>query len=179
MLPQLFYINKRTYMSKESAYTSTRQIPSTFTHFTLGPINFDFGGGKYDDATLYLKKKDVINLLYDPFNRDLDHNEDVYEELAINGCHTATCANVLNVVNETDRQKIYKDLNKVIKLNTGMFKKLIFQIYKGDGSGIKSTKTVQNNQKVDFYYQEIKAFYSDEKFRVTKVKSKFILVEII
>lgn len=64
-----------------------------------GFVNLDIGGGKYDNATLYLKEKGITNLVYDPFNRTPTHNQNIISEIK-NGVDSVGIHNVLNVIKE-------------------------------------------------------------------------------
>jgi hypothetical protein len=161
-------------MAQEAAYTSVHQIPSFFKSNEFEKIVekhniriiLDVGGGKYDDATLFLKhNKDIINLVYDPFNRPLQENEQnltIFQDVQVpkklqmgagivddvNPEHSykmVTCLNVLNVI----RDDI--EMDGVIKFCAKQNCPAVFQIYQGDRSGRKSTKTVQRNQKTKDY----------------------------
>ena len=89
-----------------SAKTSIKQIPAGFRiidkHFGWQPgtVNLDIGGGKYDLMTDALKEKGVKNLIYDPFNRPLEHNLKIIEELEDHTMDTVTMFNLLNVIKE-------------------------------------------------------------------------------
>jgi len=83
-------------------------VPKVFTlidkHFGWYPeqVNLDMGGGKYDTATKFLEKRLVTNLIYDPYNRTMEHNQEViYQLKKRGGADTATISNVLNVVETT------------------------------------------------------------------------------
>ena len=56
-----------------SAKTSINKnkVPALFKLAVFKPdtVNLDYGGGKFDTATEYLKKFNVTNLIYDPYNR--------------------------------------------------------------------------------------------------------------
>ena len=63
-----------------SARSSIKQVPAGFKivdkYFGWKPntLNLDIGGGKYDLMTEALLKKNVTNLVYDPYNRSEHHN---------------------------------------------------------------------------------------------------------
>ena len=90
-----------------SARTSIKQVPAGFgivdKHFgwQANTINFDIGGGKYDLMTEKLLEKNATNLVYDPYNRSMQHNCDVVNTvIRIEGVDTVTIFNVLNVIKE-------------------------------------------------------------------------------
>lgn len=161
-------------MAEQSAKTSRNIIPSTFKAFDVGPVNLDFGGGKYETATEYLKEKNVTNLVFDPFNRTDEHNVSVMHEVIVNGCDTITCLNVLNVINEQERHEIYKHLKMI--LATTRCNKVIFQIYSGNGSGIPEYNdgVNQNNMKLTTYFSEILMHFAS--YNVEKMMSKYVIV---
>ena len=88
-----------------SADTSLHQVAGLFkdknAYFHPNTLNLDYGGGKYDLASEYMKHYfDVTSLVYDPFNRTPEHNNNV---------------NVLNVIKEYEARivairNIYKYL---------------------------------------------------------------------
>jgi len=155
-------------MPIESAYTSVKQIPATFKkyseEFRFG-VNFDFGGGKYDNATDYLETLGATNLVYDPFNRSEQHNQDVMDELLANGVDTITCLNVLNVIK--DQNERHTVLSKLLHLAKSSFEErkeypvIFIQVYAGNGSGVPSDTTEQVNKKPAQYLEEIEYFFGD------------------
>ena len=162
-------------MENNSAKTSRNIIPSAFKGFDVGPVNLDFGGGKYDTATEFLKEKGVANLVFDPFNRPDEHNVQIMHEVVVNGCDSITCLNVLNVISESERTEIYKHLKMI--LATTRCKKIIFQVYTSNGSGIPEfTDSVnQNNYKISTYFSEVLMHFAS--FRVEEIAGKYIVVE--
>ena len=57
--------------------SSRKQIPQLFKkiEWKSGTNNFDIGGGKYDDASIWPKEThQVTNLVQDVFNRTPEHN---------------------------------------------------------------------------------------------------------
>lgn len=89
-----------------SARTSIKQIPAGFKivdkYFGWQPntINFDIGGGRYDLMTEKLLKKGVINFIFDPYNRTIEHNKEVLSICWRFKADTVTVFNVLNVIME-------------------------------------------------------------------------------
>lgn len=151
-----------------SAKTSVNTLPRTFKiiHFDNNTINLDYGGGRFETATNFLKTMGVKNLVYDPYNRSSSHNRDVLDEIKEEGgADTATCNNVLNVIAEKEsRMRVIKNIHHLLK-DDG---KAYFCIYKGDGSQIpKETKSgFQNNIPTKAYVPEIQEVFS--KVSITK-----------
>lgn len=146
-------------MPVESAKTSIRQVASGLKKLVAGiaskdDINLDYGGGRYDDGTDYLSQYGITNLVYDPFNRSQSHNQNVLAILNNKKVDTATCLNVLNVIeNKEERIGVVKDVIRYVK-SGGI---ALFQCYKGDGSQEtrRTSKGWQLNQPISFYKNEI------------------------
>jgi len=146
-----------------SAATSLNQVPRLFKQVGLkrGTINLDVGGGKYDTATDYLHSQGVHNFVWDPFNRDLDHNSKVYDLLVANGglADTATLANVLNVIKERcDRIEALKLASRAVG-DTGV---CYITVYEGNRSrrGKRTSKGWQHNKPLRFYLDEVKEVFA-------------------
>ena len=109
---------EQEYTSKDTSINKSK-LPAIFklVNFQPNTINLDYGGGKFDNASEYLAEQDVLNLIYDPFNRSTEHNNNVISEIRNNGgADTATCSNVLNVIKERDvRLNVLKNISKLVK----------------------------------------------------------------
>lgn len=161
-------------MAQDSAYTSTRQIPSAFKAFELGPVNLDVGGGRFEDGTQFLSEHGVTNLVWDRFNRSERHNKMVMNRIQYKGCDTITVLNVLNVIDADERKTLY---NEVLFLSLdNNHAPIIFQVYEGNRTGIRDTgKTVQNNMKTSAYESEVNDWFK-HTHTITRWKN-FIIVE--
>lgn len=148
-----------------SANTSinSSKLPAIFKMINLEPntINLDYGGGKFDNVADYLSNYDVINLVYDPFNRSSDHNKKVLSLVRQNGgADTATCSNVLNVIKEPEvRANVLSNIKKLLKSGGTLY----ITVYEGDGSGEgKVTKSgYQLNKKTNDYVEDIKSVFNN------------------
>jgi SAM-dependent methyltransferase len=145
-----------------SADTSVNQVAATFkkVDFEPGTKNLDYGGGKYDAGTDYMKSIGVENLVYDPFNRTEEHNKDVISKLAKEKASTVTVNNVLNVIAESDaRDFVVKDAARYLKPDGTAY----FLVYEGDrsGEGKRTSKGFQNNKKAEFYLPAVKEHFSE------------------
>lgn len=157
-----------------SANTSinSSKLPAVFNmvNFEPGTINLDYGGGKFDNVADYLSQYDVINLVYDPYNRTSDHNKKVLSLVRENGgADTVTCSNVLNVIKEPEvRLNVISNIKKVLKSGGTAY----FTVYEGNGSGEgKATKAgYQLNRKTADYVSEI-----EEVFGSVNRKGKLII----
>lgn len=146
-----------------------------FVHFKNGGINIDVGGGKFDNATEYLKDAyDVENMILDPFNRIREFNKRVTDMLQSGKkADTVTCNNCLNVIAEPDvRSNVILECAKAIKPGGEVY----FKIYEGNkdkGPGPSKTwhtdengKRVyttswQENRKAKTYIPEIEQWFEN------------------
>lgn len=152
------------FTSENTSINSTK-IPAVFkmVSFEPGTINIDYGGGKFDTAADYLTQYDVINLVYDPYNRSQEHNQEVIKTVRdAGGADTATCSNVLNVIKEPEvRLNILKNMKKLVKPGGNIY----ITVYEGTGKGEEGpTKSgYQRNKKTADYLEEIQQVFPDAK----------------
>lgn len=153
----------------DSSVTSinSAKLPTIFSlvqklgGFKQGTMNLDFGGGKFDNVAQYLKDYDVLNLVYDPFNRSKEHNKDVIDFVKKNGgADTVTCSNVLNVIKEPEnRLSVIKNCDRLVKSGGTVY----FTVYEGSGSGEGKAndkrKSYQTNMKTEDYQEELEQVF--------------------
>lgn len=127
------------YTSKNTSINS-KKLPAIFgkvaRHYgwTQSSVNFDIGGGKFDNASTYLKEQyQVENLIFDPHNRSDSHNATIIRSLSLTPADTATISNVLNVICERD---IQKSLIQLAHDNLKVGGLLFITVYEGNKSGI-------------------------------------------
>lgn len=156
----------------EQEFTSERtsinfsKVPAVFKYvnnWRAGTLNLDYGGGRADTAQDYLSKYDVINLVYDPYNRTPEHNKEVIKLVKEHGgADTATCSNVLNVIKEPEvRLNVLKNIKKLVKSSGEVY----ITVYEGTGKGDEgATKSgYQLNRKTADYLEEIQQVFPDAK----------------
>lgn len=162
-----------------SASTCLNQVPAGHKLIKLidgyGRYNIDIGGGKFQTYTSALEKEEVINKVYDPMNRPPeDNNAVMLFAKEIGGYDTATCHNVLNVIDcPISRNSVIKLAYDLVKYSGVAY----FTTYEGDGSGVGSQSKRdcwQNNLKTIKYVAEIK-----EVFPSVSRKGKLIVAEKI
>lgn len=153
----------------DSSVTSinSAKLPTIFSlvqklgGFKQGSLNLDYGGGRFDNVAQYLKDYDVLNLVYDPFNRSKAHNKDVLEFIKKNGgADTVTCSNVLNVIKEPEnRLSVIKNCDRLVKSGGTVY----FTVYEGSGSGEGKAndkrKSYQTNMKTEDYQEELEQVF--------------------
>ena len=150
------------FTSENTSINSTK-VPALFhmVHFQSGTVNVDVGGGKFDSAADYLSQYDVINLVYDPYNRTDDHNREVISTLkAAGGADTGTCSNVLNVIKEPEaRLAVLRNLARMVKPGG----KVYITVYEGRGDGKEGpTKSgYQLHRKTNDYLEEVQQIFPD------------------
>ena len=144
------------YSSKGTSINSAK-LPAVFNNINWFPqtMNADIGGGRFDNASEFLYTNyGIRNIIHDPFNRSSEYNTHALEVFSQKICQTATIANVLNVIKESEiRLQIIHQAFDAIKDDGEAY----FQIYEGDKSGNpKATcKGWQENRKADTYVEEI------------------------
>lgn len=159
----------QTYTSKDTSINSSK-LPVVFTKpsvkFVKGGTNIDIGGGRFDNATEFLKNEhQVKNSIFDPFNRDRENNREIVESLQ-NGKRfdTATISNVLNVIDRPEaRANVILEAAKAIKPDGAAY----FTVYEGDAKGgaAATTKGWQENRRLASYKDEISQFFNDVQIR--------------
>lgn len=153
--------------TSENTSINAKNLPAVFNKvsFEPGTVNIDYGGGRFDNVAEYLVNYDVINLVYDPYNRSREHNRDVVNTIRrIGGADSATLANVLNVIKEPEvRADVLRKMKKMVKPGG----KVYIQIYEGNHSGDGSpTKSgYQTNRKAVDFEEEILTYFPNAKRR--------------
>lgn len=149
----------------DSAATSLDQVAAVFKKVSWQPdtVNLDYGGGRFDKATDFLKTKNVENLVYDPFNRSAEHNKAIKDKIAKEKADTGTLANVLNVIKEKDvRIHVLKDLKSMVKPGGEIY----IAVYWDPKQQAKETsKGWQNHMPPSGYLDEINEVFGNSKVK--------------
>lgn len=152
-----------------SENTSRNQIPALFNSPAFerkrGSRNLDYGGGAFDRGSEYLSQEHgVDSQVYDPFNREKEHNDFVLKGFKKEPADTATVANVLNVIAEPEaRLHVIKQVHNHIKPDG----KAYFTVYEGDGKNKNSGNSQmtrdgwQEYRPTHSYVEEIKQVFPD------------------
>ena len=147
--------------TSENTSINSNKLPAIFKMINLpqGSINLDFGGGRFDNVAEYLEPLGVINLVYDPYNRSAEHNQEVINTLKeAGGADSATCSNVLNVIKEPEaRLNVLKNISKLVKPGGDVY----ITVYEGTGKGNEGqTKSgYQLNRKTADYLEEVQQVF--------------------
>ncbi len=128
--------------------------------FVRGGTNADIGGGKYDDITRAMKRRfGVKNVVYDPYNRDIDHNIDAANMIRGAKSDTATLSNVLNVIEtRAQRELPIVQAADAIKLEGAAYFTMYNSKKKGTTYNGDSYQVAEDN---DFYLPEIKKYFEE------------------
>ena len=158
-----------------SADTSLNQVPAVakLVNWESNTRNLDYGCGKYMKFSEFLSEKGVDNLRFDPYNLSNEENDETHLSLVKELADTATCSNVLNVINSTmDMFVVIGAIKSWIKVGGLAY----FTVYEGDRTGIgkKTRKGYQNNRKTKSYVKEITEIFGA---RNIKRKGKSIIAE--
>ena len=123
----------------------------------VGPINADIGGGRYDQITDWLSKRGVENVVYDPFNRPMAHNQAAMKRLAGGKADTATVSNVLNVIPDAQSRAVTIATAHDAVRPGG---KVYFSMYAAPKAGVvKGRDAYQVGKKPSEYIPEIEAIF--------------------
>jgi len=144
--------------------TALRQVPALYKRVELGRLNADIGGGPFDLATRYLRRRGTKNVVYDPFNRPQSENVRAKSAICSSRADTATAANVLNVIpTKASRRRVIEQAADAIG-PTGI---AYFQIYEGDqsGRGGPTSRGWQENRRAHSYLPEIKTVFRSAEQR--------------
>lgn len=143
---------EQKYTSKE---TSLNQVAAVYKiyDFRKGSKILDYGGGKYDTATEYMRERGVMVTVYDPYNRSDEHNRAAREIVP----DYVVCSNVLNVIAEDD--VVRHILEDIATYNVPV----VITVYEGDGTGIgkETKKGFQRNAKTQTYVPIVSEVFSD------------------
>ena len=151
-----------------SAKTSVNMVPTLFRRAEFGKKNLDIGGGKYDTASEWLQENHGCeNLVYDPYNRSEEHNDDVLAQAE--NLDTITISNVLNVIKERKWRDMV--LNMAAH-HAGPATRVYITVYEGDrsGEGRETRCGYQLHRKTEAYVKEVKKF-----FKQVERKGKLII----
>lgn len=161
-------------ISSAATSINSSKLPAIFRMVKFQPdtLNLDYGGGRFDNAAEELAKINVTNLVYDPYNRSSEHNQDVLKQVRANGgADTVTISNVLNVIAEPEaRQTVLRNAKKLVKSGG----KVYITVYEGNksGSGAETKAGYQLNKDTKDYVDEISQVFDN----VTR-KGKLIIAE--
>lgn len=147
----------------DSAATSinSNKLPAIYNmvNFNEGDVVIDFGGGKFDNAVEYIKDKGATLVVYDPYNRSAEHNEQVLATLEENGgADAAVNSNVLNVIKEPEARKaVLQNIKQLTKPGAPIY----ITVYEGRGDGVEGpTKSgYQLNRKTEGYLDEVREVF--------------------
>jgi hypothetical protein len=161
---QLWSVPEQAYTSADTSINQGK-LPSGYTQlrkrgaFKEGQLIVDIGGGRFDNAVDSVREQEGAEVLvYDPFNRDKEHNEAVVERVADGGADVAVSNNTLNVIEEEANQRrvVQQAYNAVKSGNEAHF-----TVYEGDRTGVGRTtaKGFQHNKKTAEYLPLIESVF--------------------
>ena len=163
---------EQKYTSAATSINSTK-VPAVFSkvNWESGTTNLDIGGGRFDTATEFLLKRNVRNLIYDPYNRLKRHNDYVVTEINKQKADTVTLSNVLNVIQEREvRLEVLRNAYDSLKAGGTCY----ITVYEGNKSGVgnPTTKGYQLNRRLKDYIPEVL-----EVFETAEIKRNMIIAE--
>jgi hypothetical protein len=156
-------------ITSKNTSINKNKVPKLFTivdkHYgwKKGTKNFDLGGGKYDTATMWLKKKGVKNLIYDPYNRDWNWNCNTLSTAERSGVGTVTVSNVLNVLKGKEKKDFALFTAERYLKKGGI---VYISVYEGNKSGKgKMTKKDcwQENKTLKAYLPMVRRYFKNAR----------------
>lgn len=158
-------MTERKLQRYSSAKTARRQLAGGFKvaaslgAFAPGTINFDVGGGPWDEGTEWLRARGVDNYLVDPFNRTPLHNGEKISALSWRKADSATLFNVLNVIAEDWARREALELAATYTRGDAS---VWIDVYEGDRSGVGRASTYgwQENRRMRDYLDEVRAVFA-------------------
>lgn len=139
-------------MNPATATTSLNQIPALHKFVaTLGLSVFDFGAGKKGKIDEFYHNLRLPYFPFDPFNRDKKENAYSWRFLEDEGTDVVACANVLNVLNDSELENCVWNLASATRqTNKGV---CFVSVYYAPrfGHNLQRKGYVQRNQPPSFY----------------------------
>ena len=161
---QLWSVPEQAYTSADTSINQSK-LPSGYKQlrklgvFKEGQVIIDIGGGRFDNAVDSVREQEGAEVLvYDPFNRDKEHNEAVVRRVADGGADVAVSNNTLNVIEEeANQRRVVQQAYNAIKSG----KEAHFTVYEGDrtGTGRTTSKGFQHNKKTAEYLPLIESVF--------------------
>lgn len=153
---------EQEYTSENTSINKTK-LPAVYNlvKFKPGSLVLDFGGGKWDAAVEHFAKENITILVYDPYNRSAEHNEEVIRILREHGgADAAVNSNVLNVIKEPEaRETVLRNIKRLTKKGAPIY----ITVYEGRGDKQEGpTKSgYQLNRKTADYMEEIQNVFDN------------------
>ena len=152
-------------ISSAATSINSSKLPAIYRliDFEPGSVNLDFGGGRFDNAINYVKDKGAVLVVYDPYNRNQQHNKEALEVIKANrGADNIVNSNVLNVIAEEGaRMAVIKNIYNLLKTGGNAY----FTVYEGDksGQGRETKAGYQLNRPTVDYLEEIQKIFPNAK----------------
>ena len=148
----------QTFTSKSTSINS-RKAPAVYSMkkavaIMAGKSVIDVGGGRFDTAAPVAAEYGASVAVYDPYNRDADHNARTLSKIY----DVAVISNVLNVIDSPAARA------DVVKLAGSKAAVILVTVYEGSGSGQGRQTGVdswQENRRTADYVGEISAALPD------------------
>ena len=162
---QLWSVPEQAYDSADTSINSGK-LPAGTTRmikdgvFQEGQTVVDIGGGRFDNAVEAVGKTGATVVVYDPFNRTPEHNQEVVSQVANGGADISMAHNVLNVIQEPENMdRVIRQAKNAIPIGG----KAYFSVYEGTGKGkgFPTTKGWQRNEKTVDYVPRIEAIFGE------------------
>ena len=132
---EMLKMNKDNYHPEDTSISQVSMAIKRLVklgYVKIGSVNLDYGGGKYDKGTEYLKSFLVKNVIYDSYARSVEYNYNVLKKLNKKKADTVTLANILCVIpDKEEREFVIQHAFYYLKRHGVM----LVTVYEGDKSG--------------------------------------------
>jgi len=141
----------------------------------------DVGGGKYNVAHDFMKKRNIDLLVWDPYNRSAEHNSMIQIQVMEQPVDAATSMAVLNVIPEPEARLAHiNTLKAALKMNGLAY----FKIWPGEGTLKGSYEPTVNsygfpgfqaNSYPDRFLREVQIVFGSENAEISKILPNLII----
>lgn len=178
--------NTNDLIEPDLAYTQTGENTAgtnAFADIAFGEKTrriLDLGGGKFDVNIHYMKQRKVELLVWDPFNRSLEHNSEIQTAVMQKKVDAATSMSVLNVIRELAARLAHITTLKSALIIGG---KGYFKIWPGENElkgsylPLETATEYQANAYAERFYREIEVVFGEGNVHIDKNVPNLIIAE--
>lgn len=138
----------------------------------------DIGGGKYNWNKCYMKQVKNINLLvWDPYNRSIEHNDQIKKDVKEKKADAVTSMSVLNVISECEVRLAHIATVKDALVANGL---AYFKVWPGNANNISATteNSYQSNSFAIRFLNEVEMTFGSGNAKMdSKVPNLIIAIK--
>lgn len=141
----------------------------------------DVGGGRYDNNTKYLQyAKNIQLLVWDPYNRSEQHNQEIYEDVTNTPVDAVTSMSVLNVIPECEARLAHIiTIFKALPLHGNAYFKIWSGADRFQGTYVPTATEVsfQANAYADRFLREIQIVFGIDNVKIDSSVDNLIMAK--